>query len=167
MQQPSSHSRQHCVLRGQHKARALNAGVNAPACSSTILAPPHPQTQNRPRVHEPSPRRHPGPHGDAASTMQHHSIGPPRSLSKPGVPHWPGFSIVPSQEGDCACRPPRSTSTYYVHAHTYILLHPILRLLLLGFKHNLLHLHLVKQVVAFHRLAQRHNLIRHEPVCVS
>lgn len=175
MQQPPSHSSQHCLLRGQDEARALGAGVNAPpACSSTMLAPPHPQThaQNRPRVHEPLPRRHPGPHGDAASTMQHHSIGPPLSFLGPEYPIGRAFVFSARKRAavpfDLLGARRHTSTTMYMHRHVLLLrLHPILRLLLLRFKHNLLHLHLVKQVVALHRLAQRHNLVRHEPVCVS
>lgn len=37
------------------------------------------------------------------------------------------------------------------------------RALLLSLKHYLLHLHLVKNVVSLYSVAQRHDLVRHEP----
>lgn len=37
----------------------------------------------------------------------------------------------------------------------------------LCFEDNLLYLHLIEDVVTFHSLAQRHDLIGHEPVVVS
>ncbi len=39
--------------------------------------------------------------------------------------------------------------------------------LLLGLKNNLLHLHLIKQVVALDGLTQWHDFVRHEPSFIS
>jgi hypothetical protein len=39
--------------------------------------------------------------------------------------------------------------------------------LLSRFKDNLLYLHLIKQIIALHSLAQRHYLVRHKPISTS